>query len=25
MWEMWDISDIAEDYIRDRGLEFDED
>lgn len=24
MWEMWDMSDIAEDYIRDRGLEFEE-
>ena len=24
MWEMWDMYDIAEDYIRDRGLEFEE-
>jgi hypothetical protein len=24
MWEMWDMRDIANDYIRDRGLEFEE-
>lgn len=24
MWEMWDMSDIAEDYIRERNLKFEE-
>ena len=24
MWEMWDLYDIAEDHMRDRGLEFEE-